>query len=72
MKEVAEDKRLFDGMGTRITTDSRRPVGAALGTKEFEERFVKSIISTFVQQVTRLDEVAQIQLQAAHAGNGLS
>ena len=68
-KEVAaeEAKRLFNGTGIQIITDGRRLLGAAVGTKEFEEELTKSNISTLVQQVTRLAEVAQTQPQAAHA-----
>ena len=68
MKEVATEKamRLLNGTGIQIITDERRLLGAALGTKEFEEKLVKSNVSTLVQQVTRLAEVAQTQPQEAH------
>ena len=68
VKEVGaeEAKRLFNGTGIQITTDGRRLLGAAVGNKEFEEELTKSNISTLVQQVTRLIEVAQTQPQAAH------
>ena len=70
VKEVAEEeaKRLFNGTGIQITTDGRRLLGAAVGTEEFEEKLTNpTYVSTLVQQVTRLAEVAQTQPQAAHA-----
>ena len=44
VKEAAaeEAKRLFNGTGIQITTDGRRLLGAAVGTKEFEEKLTKS------------------------------
>ena len=68
-KEVAaeEAKRLFSGTGVQITTEGKRLLGAAIGNNDFEEKFTETIISPLVQQVSRLAEVAQTQLQAAHA-----
>ena len=39
VKEVVaeEAKRLFNGTGIQITTDGRRLLGAAVGTKEFDK-----------------------------------
>ena len=67
--EVAaeEAKRLFSGMGVQITTEGKRLLGAVIGNNDFEEKFTETIISPLIQQVSRLAEVAQTQLQAAHA-----
>ena len=53
-------------MGVQITTEGKRLLGAAIGNNDFEEKFTETIISPLVQQVSRLDEVAQSQPQAAH------
>ena len=52
VKEAAKQKRLL---------------GAAIGNSDFKEKFTETITSPFVQQVSRLAEVAQSQPQAAHA-----
>ena len=62
-----KQKRLFSGMGVQITTEGKRLLGAAIGNNDFEEKFTETIISSLVQQVSRLAEVAQTQPQAAHA-----
>ena len=69
VKEAAaeEAKRLFNGTGVQITTEGKRLLGAAIGTSDFEEKFTETIIYPQIQQVSRLANAAQTQLQAAHA-----
>ena len=49
VKEAAaeEAKRLFNGTGIQITTDGRRLLGAAVGTKEFEENLTNPTYCTY-------------------------
>ena len=60
-------KRLCSGTGVQIMTEGKRLLRAVIGNNDSEEKLIETIISPFVQQVSRLAEVAQSQLQAAHA-----
>ena len=67
-KAAAEEaKRLLSGLGVQITTEGKRLLGAAICNNDFEEKFIETIISPLIQQVSKLAEVAQTQPQAAHA-----
>ena len=62
-----EASRMFSETGIQITTEGRRLLGAAIGTAEFEGKFMETSISPLVHQISRLAEIAKTQPHAAHA-----
>ena len=69
---VKETKReeatsLFEGTGIHITTQGRRLLGAAIGTRSSQREHVENTIAPLVQQLSRLSEIAKTQPHAAYA-----
>ena len=58
---------LFADSGVQITVEGRRHLGAALGTESFTESYVKGKVQEWVEEVTRLSEIATSQPHAAYA-----
>ena len=76
---VKEDKlqaatAMFQGTGINITTQGKRHLGAALGTRTFVEEYVHSKVAGWIQEVKRLSLVALSPPHAAYAAftHGLS
>ena len=69
---VKETKReeaasLLEGTGIHITTQGRRLLGTAIGTRSFQREHVENTIAPLVQQLSRLSEIAKTQPHAAYA-----
>ena len=57
---------LFDGSNVNVTTEGRRLIGAAIGSKSFVTDFISKGVSNFSKPVQHLAELATSQPQAAH------
>lgn len=60
-------KEMFAGTGINITTEGRKHLGAALGSRSYLEQYVGSKVEEWVKEVTRLAEFARSQPQASYA-----
>ena len=76
VKEEHEDKAktIFADTDVHITTNGKRHLGAALGTKSFTEAYVSSKVKEWVQEIMHLSKIASSQPHAAYAAfaHGLS
>ena len=58
-------RQAFAGTGVQITASGERHIGAALGSPEFKEKYVKDKVDKWVADVMKLSEIAQEEPQAA-------
>ena len=58
---------MFAGTGINITTEGRKHLGAALGSRSYLEQYVGGKVEDWVGEVTRLAEFARSQPQASYA-----
>ena len=58
---------MFAGTGINITTEGRKHLGAALGSRSYLEQYVGGKVEDWVEEVTRLAEFARSQPQASYA-----
>ena len=58
---------MFAGTGINITTERRKHLGAALGSRSYLEQYVGGKVEDWVGEVTRLAEFARSQPQASYA-----
>ncbi|PFX33527.1 hypothetical protein AWC38_SpisGene1544 [Stylophora pistillata] len=60
-------KEIFSETNINITTEGRKHLGAALGSRAFFEEYVDERVEEWVAQVTRLAEFATTQPQSSYA-----
>ena len=60
-------KEIFSDTTINITTEDRKLLGAALGSRDFFEEYVDKKVEKWVAQVTRLAEFATTQPQSSFA-----
>ena len=60
-------KEIFGEININITTEGRKHLGAALGSRVFFEEYVDEKVGEWVAQVTRLAEFATTQPQSSFA-----
>ena len=60
-------KEMFAGTGINITTEGRKHLGAALGSRSYLGQYVGRKVEDWVGEVTRLAEFARSQPQASYA-----
>ncbi|EDO35883.1 predicted protein [Nematostella vectensis] len=60
-------RKIFEGTGINITTEGRKHLGAALGSRPHLEQYVDSKVDEWVGQVTKLAEFSVSQPQASYA-----
>ena len=58
---------IFAGTGVIINTKGCRYLGAALGSKEFVDSYIKEKVSSWIHQVQKLSIIAKSQPQSAYA-----
>lgn len=76
MKEefLEKAKQLFEGTNVNITVQGKRHLGAAIGSREYTERYVGDKVKMWTQEVLQLADIATSQPHAAYAAfvHGLS
>ena len=60
-------KEIFSDTTINITTEDRKLLGAALGSRDFFEEYVDKKVEKWVAQVTRLAEFATTQPHSSYA-----
>jgi len=66
-KKVEADRVIFEGTAINISTQGQRYLGAALGSREYQEEYVGSKVEDWVSQVAKLAEFAMSQPKACYA-----
>ena len=66
--------KLFQGTGVNITTNGKRHLGAALGSRSFVENYMEDKVGQWVDIIKNLSVIARRQLHAAYSAfiHGLS
>ena len=62
-----EAKSAFDGTDINVTCESRRHLGALLGSRLYLEEYVGNKVEIWVQEILKLSEFAMSQPEAANA-----
>ena len=62
-----EARECFEGTGIQITVEGERHLGAVIGSEEYKEGYVRTIIEKWVNEITMLADIATTQPQAAYA-----
>ena len=65
--KLEETKKLFENSPINITTAGKRHLGAAIGSQEFKEEYIKEKVDKWCQNINVLAEIAKSQPQAAYA-----
>ena len=63
--ELENAKHLFSNTAIKITTNGKRHLGAALGTKTFKDEYVKEKVEAWCKEITKLADFAKTQPHAA-------
>ena len=58
---------VFDCTGVQITTEGKRHLGAAIGSRSFAEEYVSSKVEEWTEEIKHLAKVAVSQPHAAYA-----
>ena len=64
---LEQASKLFNGTNINITTEGKRHLGAAIGSKEFHEEYSKEKIDKWCNEIKQLAKFAKTQPQAAYA-----
>ena len=64
---LTEATELFRNTGVSITTEGKRHLGAAIGTRNFVEEYVQQRVATWVLEVEHLSSIAITQPHAAYS-----
>ena len=60
-------RSIFEETAVNITTEGRKHLGAALGSRSYLEQYVNDKVEDWVRQVTKLAAFALSQPQACYA-----
>ena len=60
-------KDIFEGSGIKFTTEGKRYLGAAIGTKSFKEQYVNKKVNTWIDELKNLLEIAKFEPQASYS-----
>ena len=64
---LTEATELFRNTGVSITTEGKRHLGAAIGTRNFVEEYMQQRVATWVLEVEHLSSIAITQPHAAYS-----
>ena len=60
-------RRIFRRTGVKITIEGDKHLGAAIGTTEFREKYVKTQVEKWKAEIERLSEIAKAEPHAAYS-----
>ena len=66
-EHLVEAQRKFRDTQVKITAEGDKHLGAAIGTKDFREKFVKEQVEKWVAEIRSLVEVAKVEPHAAYS-----
>ena len=66
-KHQGKAKQIFQGSNITITTEGHQHLQSVIGGKTFKESYIKELVLKWCEELTKLSELANTQLQAAYA-----
>ena len=68
VKEQYKDKakEIFGDTNIKISTEGRRHLGSVIGSKQFSENYISSLITQWCEEITELFLIAKTHPQAAY------
>ena len=74
VEHAATARELFAGTGINITTEGKRHLGAAVGSRSYTEEYVADKVEKWSDEIKKLAHIAQTQPHAAYSAytHGLS
>ena len=66
-EQKQEAEQIFLGTGINITTDGQRHLGASIGSINYRESFVNSLVNDWVKQIAVLSKIAKVDPHSAYA-----
>ena len=71
---VGKARELFAGTGINITTEGKRHLGAAIGSRLYTEKYVSRKVTSWIDEIKQLAKIVETQPQAAYCAytHGLS
>ena len=66
-EHLKEAQKVFQNTGVQITSEGQRYLGAAIGSKEFKEKYVSEKIKEWVSELEHLNDIARSEPQLAYA-----
>ena len=67
MEHIEAAKSAFADTGVNITTEGQRYLGAAIGTSEYKENYVKDKVQTWMKELSELTEISKCEPQLCFA-----
>ena len=69
VKEQYKDKakEIFEDTSIKISTEGHRHLGSVIGSKQFSENYISSLISQWCEEITELSLIAKTHPQAAYS-----
>ena len=61
------EKFIFKGSEVKITKSGQQHLGAAVGSKEFKQEYIESMVNNWNDQLISLSKIAEMEPQAAYA-----
>ena len=58
---LAEAEQIFEGAGVQITTAGKKHLGAAIGTIDYRDEFMTSLVNKWVAQIETLSKIASFE-----------
>ena len=65
--KMNQAQTIFEDSGINITLDGKRHLGAAIGSQNFKEKFVRQKVDDWVREIVLLAKIAETEPQAAYA-----
>ena len=63
---VVKARKIFENTGVQITIEGKKHLGAVIGSAEYREEFVNEKITTWIDELTILSQIALIAPQEAY------
>ena len=64
---MTEAENIFEGAGVKITTAGKKHLGAAIGTIDYKEEFMTSLVRKWIDQIETLSKIAAFEPHTAYA-----
>ena len=66
VEKEKEARDLFKDTDIQITTEGKRHLGAAIGSKEFKKTYVQEKVTEWIDEVKKISQIAQTEPHAAY------
>ena len=64
---LAEAEQIFEGAGVNITSAGKKHLGATIGTIDYSEEFMTSMVRKWVDEIETLSKIAAFEPHTAYA-----